>query len=146
MPNANQPLTFVAQVALWKRGYHRVACRWTSTYCICKVPRTWLGGVTSRLSEARLPGRVAAAAAAGICRGLCWIHRKGVIYNDLKPENVLLDSSNLVVLSDFGDARRVEEAAAVPSAKARPAFLLLRVLVPVNRKLVTDIDRSTDSI
>lgn len=33
---------------------------------------------------------------------LAYIHSKGIIYRDIKPENVLLDDSDRVKLCDFG--------------------------------------------
>ena len=33
---------------------------------------------------------------------LAYVHRKGIIYRDIKPENVLLDDSDRVKLCDFG--------------------------------------------
>ncbi|MBD3320003.1 MAG: protein kinase [Chitinivibrionales bacterium] len=40
-----------------------------------------------------------------ICRGLRYAHEKNVIHRDIKPQNVLIDKSGTVLLSDFGIAK-----------------------------------------
>ena len=40
-----------------------------------------------------------------ICRGLAAAHQQGVIHQDLKPRNIMLDSAGLVRITDFGLAR-----------------------------------------
>jgi serine/threonine protein kinase len=40
-----------------------------------------------------------------ICRGLRYAHSMNVIHRDIKPQNVLLDKSNVARLSDFGIAK-----------------------------------------
>jgi serine/threonine protein kinase len=47
---------------------------------------------------------------AEILTGLEHMHDKGVVYGDLKPENVLLDGKNHCKLSDFGSSRIVNGA------------------------------------
>eukprot|EP01126_Amoeba_proteus_P032045 TRINITY_DN3133_c0_g1_i31.p1 TRINITY_DN3133_c0_g1~~TRINITY_DN3133_c0_g1_i31.p1 ORF type:complete len:325 (-),score=63.09 TRINITY_DN3133_c0_g1_i31:433-1407(-) len=45
---------------------------------------------------------------AQIINSLEYLHGKGIIYGDLKPENVLLTESGNVLLADFGSARLEE--------------------------------------
>eukprot|EP00475_Leptophrys_vorax_P030123 TRINITY_DN4488_c0_g2_i1.p1 TRINITY_DN4488_c0_g2~~TRINITY_DN4488_c0_g2_i1.p1 ORF type:complete len:236 (-),score=58.92 TRINITY_DN4488_c0_g2_i1:28-735(-) len=40
--------------------------------------------------------------ALGICRGLTFLHRLGIVHGDLKPDNVLVSADGIAKLSDFG--------------------------------------------
>jgi serum/glucocorticoid-regulated kinase 2 len=39
---------------------------------------------------------------AEICFGLAYLHQKGILYRDIKPENILITLEGRIKLSDFG--------------------------------------------
>lgn len=55
----------------------------------------------------RFTDQTAAFYVACVILALDYLHTRGVIYRDLKPENLLLDSSGYVKLTDFGFAKQL---------------------------------------
>lgn len=50
-----------------------------------------------------------------VCRGLHWLHMRDVIFNDLKPDNLLIQPENdNLVFADFGDARKYDPSVKGP--------------------------------
>ena len=45
-----------------------------------------------------------------MARALAYVHAQGLIHRDLKPQNILIDTStNRVYLADFGSAKKIME-------------------------------------
>ena len=73
-------------------------------YCISME---YVKGVTLKqliLQRGILPIKIALQIAKQICSGLDAAHEKGIIHRDIKPQNVLLESTGDVKIMDFGIA------------------------------------------
>lgn len=63
-----------------------------------------------------------------LAHGLRYLHRKGVVHRDLKPQNILLTSSDTVKIADFTFARHVEKAQLLQTMCGTPLYIAPEVL------------------
>ena len=78
--------------------------------------------------ESRLPVARAVGVALSVARGLAYLHERGLVHRDVKPQNILLSSDGQVKLADLGIAELIPdsplarlEAETAASAKGRAA-------------------------
>lgn len=70
----------------------------------------YYGGMNFRefLSEkTNLPEKDIISYFLQITNAVTYLHKRKILHNDLKPQNLLMDGENRLILSDFGLARRV---------------------------------------
>jgi serine/threonine protein kinase len=72
------------------------------------VVMEWVEGRLLReiIDERTLPSDRAIRIALSICDALEYVHGRGVVHGDLKPDNVMVDVADNVRLIDFGIARK----------------------------------------
>jgi hypothetical protein len=63
---------------------------------------------TTKLNIKEMYGRMENVA-LGIVKGMIYLHEKGIVMRDLKPQNVGFDEEGTVRLFDFGMARKLED-------------------------------------
>jgi Tol biopolymer transport system component len=67
------------------------------------------------LTQAPLPMKTVLDLASQIASGLAAAHERGIVHRDLKPENVLVSSSGLVKIADFGLAKQIPASNSIQS-------------------------------
>jgi serine/threonine protein kinase len=108
---------------------HGTAADATHVYLITEA---CMGGeLQGLLTEGALPEEQAIFYCASVLLALEAAHRRGIVYRDLKPENVLLDSAGWVRLADFGAAAYIGAPTAdAPAGRAMSRFGTVEYMSP----------------
>jgi len=91
----------------------RMVSSWKDEYKLYMLLKLYQGGELQTVihtdSRDGIPEWAAKFYAANILEGLSYMHHRHIIYRDLKPENVLLDSDGYTVIVDLGFAKIIKE-------------------------------------
>ncbi|MEW1868032.1 serine/threonine-protein kinase [Streptomyces caelestis] len=74
------------------------------------VDGTTLDNVVDSADDGRLPVSAAVSVAAQLCSGLSAAHAAGLVHRDLKPQNVMVRTSGLLKILDFGLVKVLSDA------------------------------------
>jgi serine/threonine protein kinase len=93
--------------------------------CACFIVSKVIEGSTlaRRIKESRPSVAEAVQLVATVAETLHYAHRKGLVHRDVKPSNILLETSGKPYVADFGLALREENVGQEPRYAGTPAYM-----------------------
>jgi serine/threonine protein kinase len=91
----------------------------------CFVVSKYIEGtdLSKRLRDSRPSLRASVEIVAGVAEGLHHAHKLGLVHRDIKPGNILLDTSGRAYVADFGIALHEEDIGRGPRYAGTPAYM-----------------------
>ncbi|XP_030638627.1 cGMP-dependent protein kinase 2 [Chanos chanos] len=87
------------------------------------------GEIWTKLKEfGRFDENTAVFIAACVVEAYAYLHKKGVMYRDLKPENLMLDAKGFVKLVDFGFAKELSRGVKTYSFCGTPEYMAPEII------------------
>ena len=82
--------------------------------------------------------RTATFYSACVASGLAHLHAHRIIFRDIKPENLVLDSDGYCVIIDFGFAKQLQNSAKTYTLCGTPQYLAPEVVASQGHGLTAD--------
>src|SRR5208282_4975566 len=97
----------------------------SSADCPCFVVSKYIEGSTlaRKIKDDPLSVTPATALVTTIAETLHYTHQQGLVHRDIKPGNILLDTSGKPYVADFGLALREQELGKGPRYAGTPAYM-----------------------
>lgn len=76
---------------------------------------------------------------ACVCEALIYLHNSGIVYRDLKPENLLLDTSGFIKLVDFGFAKEIGHGRKTWTFCGTPEYVAPEIILNRGHDLSCDL-------